>query len=71
MNIPKTEAISLKSSNAALAFGCDGTGYGRFKADDVFDLEVRYIAYSKTLQGEVIILIFHIIYMSRFLWEPE
>ena len=54
MNIPKTEGISLKSSNAALAFGYDCSSYGRFKADDVFDIEVRYIAYSKTLLGEYV-----------------
>ena len=54
MNIPKTEGISLKSSNAALAFGYDCSIYGRFKADDVFDIEVRYIAYSKTLLGEYV-----------------
>ena len=54
MNIPVTEAISLKNSNAALAFGYDCTSYGRFRANDILDIDVQYVACLKTLEGKYV-----------------
>ena len=54
MNIPITEKIILKESKAAIAFGFDCTKYGRFRVDDVLNIEVRFVTYSKTLQGEYV-----------------
>ena len=54
MNIPLTEKIILKESKAAIAFGFDCTSNGRFKVDDLLNIEVRFITYSKTILGEYV-----------------
>ena len=51
MNIPETEAIRFKDSQAAFAIGLDCQTHGRFKAEDVFKLESRYILYIKEKNG--------------------
>ena len=47
MNIPETETIRFKDSQAAFAIGLDCQENGRFKAADVFKLESRYVIYKK------------------------
>ena len=54
MNIPVTEKIIFKDSKAAFAFGFDCTSNGRFKVQDVLNIEVRFVIYSKTMQGEYV-----------------
>ena len=54
MNIPVTEKIIFKNSKAALAFGFECDNKGRFKVDDVLDIEVNYVTYSKTFEGEYV-----------------
>ena len=51
MNLPKTEQIRLQDSKAVFAVGFDCDSNGRFRPDDVFDLESRHIIYSKTIEG--------------------
>ena len=51
MNIPETETIKFKDSQAAFAIGLDCDAKGRFKAEDVFKLESRYIIYIKDKNG--------------------
>ena len=51
MNIPETETIKFKDSQAAFAIGLDCDAKGRFKAEDVFKLEPRYIIYIKDKNG--------------------
>ena len=52
MTIPVTEKIILKNSKAAIAFGLDCSTNGRFKAEDLLDIEARFVVYSKTMEGE-------------------
>ena len=54
MNIPVTEKIILKESKSAIAFGFECSARGRFKAEDIFALDAKYIIYSKTMEGEYI-----------------
>ena len=54
MNITATEKIIFKDSKSAIAFGFECTARGRFKADDIFSLDARYVVYSKTMDGESI-----------------
>jgi len=51
MNLPKTEQIKLQDSKAVFAIGLDCDSNGRFKADDVFNLESRYVIYTKNTEG--------------------
>jgi hypothetical protein len=51
VNIPKTDTIKLKDSNATFTVGLDCESNGRFKVDDVLKLEVRYVNYTKTIEG--------------------
>ena len=51
MNLPKTEQIRLQDSKAVFAVGLDCDSNGRFKADDVFNLESRHVIYTKTIEG--------------------
>ena len=51
MNLPKTEQIRLQDSKAVFAVGFDCDSNGRFRPNDVFDLESRHIIYSKTIEG--------------------
>ena len=51
MNIPETETIKFKDSQAAFAIGLDCDAKGRFKAEDVFKLESRYIIHIKDKNG--------------------
>ena len=52
MNIPATERIRLKDSQAAFAIGLDCEDKTDLKADDVFKLESRYILYIKDMSGQ-------------------
>ena len=54
MNIPITEQIVFKESQAAIAFGFDCQKNGRFQVDDVLGINVTFVTYSKTLQGEYV-----------------
>ena len=47
MNIPITENIIFKQSKSAIAIGYDCSTYGRFKVDDIFTIEIRYVIYKK------------------------
>ena len=51
MNIPKTEQIRLKDSQAAFTIGFECDDKTELKAEDVFKLEMRYIIYTKTMEG--------------------
>ena len=51
MNLPKTEQINLQDSKAVFAIGFECDSNGRFKANDVFNLESRYIVYTKNTEG--------------------
>ena len=51
MNIPETETIRFKDSQAAFAIGLDCEANGRFKAEDVFKLESRHVIYIKETNG--------------------
>ena len=51
VNIPKTDTIKLKDSKATFTVGLDCESNGRFKVDDVLKLEVRYVNYTKTIEG--------------------
>ena len=51
-NIPKTDSIKLTDSMTHFTVGLDCQSNGRFKADDVFKVEVRYVNYTKTTSGE-------------------
>ena len=52
MNIPQTERIRLKDSNAAFSIGLECDDKTELKAQDVFALESRYILYIKNMNGE-------------------
>lgn len=54
MNIPVTEKIIFKDSKSAVAFGFDCTKNGRFKVEDVLDVQARFVIYSKTMEGEYV-----------------
>ena len=54
MNIPATEKIILKDSKSAIAFGFECTERGRFKVEDIFSLDAKYVIYTKTMEGEYI-----------------
>ena len=51
MNIPKTESIKLKDSQAAFSVGFDCEETDDFKVDDVFILESKYVKYIKNKEG--------------------
>ena len=51
MNIPKTEQIRLKDSQAIFTVGLDCDDYTDLKARDVFKLETRYVIYLKNKEG--------------------
>ena len=51
MNIPKTESISLKDSEAAFSIGLDCENKTGVIATDVFKLESNYILYIKNKKG--------------------
>ena len=51
MNIPKTEQIRLKDSQAIFTVGLDCDDYTDLKAADVFKLETRYVIYLKNKEG--------------------
>ena len=51
VNIPKTDFIQLKETKAIFTLGLDCTDKGRFKVDDVLQLEARYVNYTKTKEG--------------------
>ena len=51
MNLPKTEQINLQDFKAVFAIGFECDSNGRFKANDVFNLESRYIVYTKNTEG--------------------
>ena len=51
VNIPKTDMIKLEDTKAIFSLGLDCTSKGRFKAQDVFNLEARYVNYTKTQDG--------------------
>ena len=63
MNIPKTEQIRLKDSQAAFTIGFECEDKTDLKAEDVFKLEIRYIIYTKNKEGNYdknkILLSFH------------
>ena len=52
MNIPKTEQIRLKDSQAAFTIGFECEDKTDLKAEDVFKLEIRYIIYTKNKEGD-------------------
>ena len=52
MNIPQTEQIRLKDSQAAFSIGLDCDDKTALKANDVFKLESRYILYIKNKNGD-------------------
>ena len=53
MNLPKTEQVILKESNASFAIGlsCNADRDNGLSADDLFVLESRYIIYKKDRNG--------------------
>ena len=54
MNIPKTESIRLKDSQAAFGIGldCEANDRTSFTPYDVFTLEIKYVLYIKDMQGK-------------------
>ena len=52
VNIPKTEIVILKNSNATFTVDLDCTTEGRFKADDILKVEMKYVNYTKNTKGE-------------------
>ena len=51
VNIQKTDKIKLIESKSVFTLGLDCGSKGRFKADDVLQLEARYVNYTKTKEG--------------------
>ena len=51
MNIPKTEQIRLKDSQAAFTIGFECEDKTELKAKDVFKLEINYVIYTKNKEG--------------------
>ena len=51
MNIPETETIKFNDSQSTFAIGLNCEANGRFKAEDVFKLESRYVIYKKDKNG--------------------
>ena len=52
MNIPKTESIKLKDSQAAFNIGFDCEDKTELKVNDIFNLEIRYVIYTKNMAGQ-------------------
>ena len=52
MNIPKTEIINLKDSQAAFSIGFDCDDETELKVDDVLKLEMKYVIYNKNNNGK-------------------
>ena len=51
MNIPKTENISLKDSQAAFSIGFECEDTPTLTVDDVFKLDFKYVVFSKNEKG--------------------
>ena len=51
MNIPKTEQIRMKDSQAIFTFGLDCDDFTDLKATDIFKLQTRYVIYLKDKEG--------------------
>ena len=52
MNIPKTENIRLKDSQAAFAIGLDCENKTAQDPYEIFNLEVKYVLYTKDMNGK-------------------
>ena len=57
MNLPYTETVNLKKSNAAFAIGinCDESAHKQYpigiSRDDVFNFEIKHVLYIKAMDG--------------------
>ena len=51
MNIPKTEKIRHKDSDAAFGIGLDCESNGRFKVEQLVKLEAKHVIYNKLKNG--------------------
>ena len=51
MNIPKTETIKLKESEAAFSIGFECDPHDNYTTDDLFTFDSRYVIYSKDVKG--------------------
>ena len=52
MNIPKTEQIRLKDSKAAFSIGFECDEKNDFKVTNIFDIESRFVIFTKDNQGK-------------------
>ena len=52
MNIPKTEKIRLKDSQAAFSIGFDCDDNTDIKVDDILKLDLQYVIYIKNNKGK-------------------
>ena len=52
MNIPETEVIKLKDSQAAFAIGLDCENKTAQNPYEIFDLEIKYVLYTKDMDGK-------------------
>ena len=54
MNIPKTEKIKLKDSQAAFSIGFDCDDKTDIKVDDILKLDLKYVIYNKNNLGKYV-----------------
>ena len=52
MNIPETEVIKLKDSQAAFAIGLDCENKTAQDPYEIFNLEIKYVLYTKDMDGK-------------------
>ena len=52
MNIPKTQQIRLKDSKAAFSIGFECDEKNDFKVTNIFDIESRFVIFTKDNQGK-------------------